>query len=417
MDHPVVGRVKVHCYYEKVARICTFCGKIGHELTGCSDHARVSMLLQSPSQQGKYDAKQVLSPKFGVWMTNAGAIPRPTSLSTSSGSKRDHRGLGPRLGQGLGMPNKSFFWWADGKSTSKQFFEFIGVTTRWWSGEKAEAGGPRFVGTRVMSLLSWNCRGSGGSTITTLNRYLRSTRALVAFILETKCNEEVARGRIQQLPLNNFSLVPSRGRSGGLWLIWEDEVKLRVVKSTRFFILAKINLNDGKESWGLACVYGDPSRVLNHVIWEEISQFLAQMDGRACLLGDFNAISDCSDKRGGCSNLGPNNLAFRNWIQYNGLLDLGHHGPCYTWSNKQFGLSHIDQRLDKGMGTVPWDLLHPNSAIFHLPRFSSDHLPILLRTNPASVRGKLRFRVESLWSLKPRFQEVCRFVTKEGKAD
>lgn len=62
-----------------------------------------------------------------------------------------------------------------------------------------------------MSLFSWNCRGSGGSTISTLNRYLRSTRAAVAFISETKCNEEVARGRIQHLPLNYYSIIPSRG--------------------------------------------------------------------------------------------------------------------------------------------------------------------------------------------------------------
>lgn len=105
MDHPVMGRVKVHCYYEKVARICTYCGRLGHELSTCCDRARVSMLVQNPNQQGKYDVERLLSPKFGSWMTNAGSIPRPDSSNGSSGTKRDHRGLG----QGLDGSHDSFF--------------------------------------------------------------------------------------------------------------------------------------------------------------------------------------------------------------------------------------------------------------------------------------------------------------------
>ena len=138
---------------------------------------------------------------------------------------------------------------------------------------------------------------------------------------------------------------------------------------------------------------------------------------RSCLLGDFNAVADRNEKRGGTSALGRNNSDFRSWIHTNGLIDLGHHGPCYTWSNKQYDRNPIDQRLDRGLGTVNWTLQYPNSAIFHLPRFGSDHLPILLRTNAASVRGKPRFRVESWWSQKSGFKEVCKRAAHIGQED
>lgn len=143
--------------------------------------------------------------------------------------------------------------------------------------------------------------------------------------------------KINELPFNNSYVVPTVGQYGGLWLVWGDEVKVRYVKSSRFYIMAEVQLNDEKASWGLAGVYGDPTRDVNHVIWEEISNFLNQVEGRVCLIGDFNAITDPMEKRGGCSNLGVNNIAFRRWIHSNDLLDLGHHVPCYTWSNKQQG--------------------------------------------------------------------------------
>lgn len=37
VDHPTLGEVLVHYSYEKVTRVCTFCGFLGHELQGCNE--------------------------------------------------------------------------------------------------------------------------------------------------------------------------------------------------------------------------------------------------------------------------------------------------------------------------------------------------------------------------------------------
>lgn len=81
--------------------------------------------------------------------------------------------------------------------------------------QKAKAGGPYRAGTGFMNVLLWNCRGSGGSTIRMLNRYLHCTKADLAFVSETRCNDRQAELRIKTLSLNQSVVVPARGNSGG----------------------------------------------------------------------------------------------------------------------------------------------------------------------------------------------------------
>lgn len=76
LEHPTLGTLKALCHYEKVSRICLFCGHLGHELWGCAKHKRVAKILQHPSNMGKYNAAEVLAPKFGKWMLDYAFIPK-----------------------------------------------------------------------------------------------------------------------------------------------------------------------------------------------------------------------------------------------------------------------------------------------------------------------------------------------------
>lgn len=187
-----------------------------------------------------------------------------------------------------------------------------------------------------MSVLSWNCRGSGGSTVNTLNRYLRCTHAQFAFISETRCNLDVARQRIRELPLPNYAAVASRGSSGGLWLLWGAGIDLTVLFRSRYLIIADVKdvkLGD----WRLIAVYGDPHRTNNTTIWADIETYLQPFNMPTCLLGDFNAIMAQSEKWGGSQILNSTSRSFITWANENGLIDLGFCGPAYTWGNKQSG--------------------------------------------------------------------------------
>lgn len=108
------------------------------------------------------------------------------------------------------------------------------------------------------------------------------------------------------------------------------------------------------------------------------------------------------------------NRGFRAWVEQTGLIDLGFHGPAYTWSNKQGVHSHVAQRLDRALSTTAWSMSYPQMAVFHLPRFQSDHLPILIRTQPKRCQHKQKFRCEDWWALREDFPQVCQKAAPPG---
>ena len=83
----------------------------------------------------------------------------------------------------------------------------------------------------------------------TLNRYLRCTRVQIAFISETRCGLRKAEERIDSLPLCNSLVVPSEGRSGGLWMVWGDEVDISLVTMNRSVIAVKVREKFKNNEW------------------------------------------------------------------------------------------------------------------------------------------------------------------------
>lgn len=53
--------------------------------------------------------------------------------------------------------------------------------------------------------------------------------------------------------------------------------------------------------------------------------------------------------------------------------------------------------------------------VFHLPRFNSDHLPILIRTDAIQPRKKRSFRCENWWLASEGFKEVCQRSAQSGQ--
>ncbi|XP_078154766.1 uncharacterized protein LOC144550656 [Carex rostrata] len=266
-----------------------------------------------------------------------------------------------------------------------------------------------------MSIFSWNCRGSGGpSTISTLNRYLRSTGALLAFISETKCSDRLARKRIARLPLQNCEIIPSRGRGGGLWMIWANEVMVSVLENSFSFIVARVQFGPAAKPWLLFAAYGDCDDRRNNEIWSKLSDYSSTNNLPVCAIGDFNCITEQSEKQGGSSKLKAKHKKFRSFLQKAGLMDLGYSGPAYTWANNQKGRSLILERLDRAVVTADWINLYPNSKLFHIPNYSSDHLPILLRTEPKPKRKAKAFKVEQWWSSQHDFGDICARASSNG---
>lgn len=108
LDHPTLGDLKILCVYEKVSRICRFCGHLGHEIQTCPEHQRLFLLLQNPALCTNMQPSQILAPKFGLWIANPMRVPKPEEEGKpkdqsppNPGPKRAYRDR-PKQGLDLG---------------------------------------------------------------------------------------------------------------------------------------------------------------------------------------------------------------------------------------------------------------------------------------------------------------------------
>ncbi|KAF9601203.1 hypothetical protein IFM89_017388 [Coptis chinensis] len=84
-----------------------------------------------------------------------------------------------------------------------------------------------------MSVVSCNCRGIGlDSTITALKDRIRKDRPKIVFLCETRASYEKSCQLIRRIgDVFNFFVVPSNGRSWGLWLLWDFMLQIDVLYS------------------------------------------------------------------------------------------------------------------------------------------------------------------------------------------
>ncbi|CAL1356849.1 unnamed protein product [Linum trigynum] len=89
------------------------------------------------------------------------------------------------------------------------------------------------------------------------------------------------------------------------------------------------------------------------------------------------------------------------------LLDLGFSGPRFTWFRGDSTTTHRASWIDRTLCNDEWNHTFPNTTVQHLPKFHSDHLPILTSYTgtQAGVDTSNAFRFEAAWLLHPQFKE------------
>lgn len=115
-------------------------------------------------------------------------------------------------------------------------------------------------------------------------------------------------------------------------------------------------------------------------------------------MSDFNAVTSQDEHRGG-SHYYYNHKAsvFSDFIASNNLLNIDYVGPPFTWCNNQSGLARRWARLDRCLANSIWLNSFETCLVKHLPRFLSDHSPLLLMISPRVLNKKKIFRFENFW--------------------
>jgi hypothetical protein len=208
--------------------------------------------------------------------------------------------------------------------------------------------------------------------------------------------------------MHGCHIVPADGLSGGLWLLWNADVDIHVVHSSKFYILANCLYKETNSSFNLVCVYGDPHHRQTNLIWQDVSTFvLASPNTPTLCMGDLNELINASEKCGPKNaNISRINL-FCCMVKQCSLFDLGFNGPAYTWTNKRTNANPTYECLDRCLANAAWCNLFPRTLIYHLPILYSDHAPILTILQGSQTKSKKPFRFENWWLLEEDFQDYA----------
>lgn len=86
------------------------------------------------------------------------------------------------------------------------------------------------------------------------------------------------------------------------------------------------------------------------------------------------------------------------FINQIGAIDLGSIGTKFIWCNNKTTSDRIYQRIDRVIASSSWVSSFPKAAVINLPKFTSDHNPIILNSNGFKEPFKQRpFRFMHMW--------------------
>ncbi|XP_073358338.1 uncharacterized protein [Aegilops tauschii subsp. strangulata] len=259
-----------------------------------------------------------------------------------------------------------------------------------------------------MNLLSWNCRGIGNApTVQELRELADKFAPKVLCIMETQINGVRAGNLKSNLGYDNSFVVDSSGRSGGLAIFWNNEIKIEVLGYSKYHIDGKIS-GLGEQSWRLSCFYGEARTHLRQHTWDTMKILSTLQDMSWVCLGDFNEVLKHDEHDGIGSRSQSQIQGFRDAVDVCGLVDLGFKGTRWTYEKRVEGGSYTRVRLDRALGSVDWCGLFPAASVEHLTAATSDHSPVLLQLSHPNggKKKKNQFRYEVMWDTHPELKST-----------
>jgi hypothetical protein len=147
-------------------------------------------------------------------------------------------------------------------------------------------------------------------------------------------------------------------------------------------------------------VYGPAHDDKREQFLSELSNICAKDDVPTLLGGDFNILRYSSEKNKLFN--GNRYCDLFNWIinSYE-LREIDMSGGKYTWSNNQ--VDPTLEKLDRILVNNKWDARFPLSTVRKIPRFVSDHNPLVLDTEFDQVQKVKTFCFETFWIKHPDF--------------
>ncbi|KAL0449729.1 UNVERIFIED_CONTAM: hypothetical protein Slati_1529300 [Sesamum latifolium] len=272
---------------------------------------------------------------------------------------------------------------------------------------------------RTMIVLAWNCRGLGTfATVRKLGDTLRQHRPAMMFLSETKCGHR--RFELVKQKLGLFGVcVPARGNSGGLALLWQQDVRVQLRSFSCFHIDVEVLSAENIAGWRCTGFYGAAEASQRKVGWDTLTRLSRQSDAPWLCIGDFNEILFQHEKTGAIRPAWQIS-DFRQALNDSDLSDLGYSGSKFTWCNRRQHPDTVRARLDRAVANPAWLDRFSRYTVTHIAACQSDHKMVILEMVQQGVQTRRRrtaqFRFDARWLE----SDDCKRVIEEawgGEAD
>lgn len=260
-----------------------------------------------------------------------------------------------------------------------------------------------------MILLLWNSRRIRNQGLKIhLRELINYHKPVVIVLTVTKAVGLEADTILSTFNYANASKVDSDGNAGSIYVLWNDQVDIQPATLTEQEIYLFIKVPNLTLSFMLTAVYARPYPHFKKILWDNLASFQASYTGPWLVLGDFNDITNPTEKFGGHS---PNKARMNTFnAAINTCNLLGFIGPTFIWSNLLSPHQLIMECLDRFLATPNWLTSFPNAQITHLSRTHSDHYPLLLDTHLQTSKHKKPFKLEAMWLSHPSFDSIVHFA-------
>ncbi|CAL9004761.1 unnamed protein product [Prunus brigantina] len=210
-----------------------------------------------------------------------------------------------------------------------------------------------------MKIISWNVRGLGSKRkrVVVKDQLLRLNPDIV-ILQETKkevFDRRLAAG-IWGSRFKEWVYAPSRGRSGGIVVMWNSQtISISDFEIGEFSVSIRIVDGSGGD-WWLSGIYGPCHSRDRRIFWEELAGLFGLCGNKWCIGWDFNVVRFVSEK----SNGGRMTSSMKNFNDFIGdtnlrdphLLNVG-----FTWSNLRENA--VCRRLDRFLFFEAWEDFFP----------------------------------------------------------
>ena len=231
-----------------------------------------------------------------------------------------------------------------------------------------------------MNIIMWNCRGALNPNFHRfIFELINCHSPSMMIVTETHVGGACAKRITDTFPFDGAIHADTIGYAGGIWLLWNSElVDVSVLAATEQEIHVFVKVLSSNFSWLLYSIYTSPCFLEHKVLWNNLSQVATLHNLPWLLVGDFNEVLSSEDKFGGLPvRLGRSQL-FNNCLNDCGMIDLGFHGPRFTWSNLREVRYLIQECLDRGFANAAWKEAYLEAFVHHLTITHSDHCAMLV---------------------------------------